>query len=673
MLPFHRFFRGGDRRQSRASAGNTVAFDYRAHGTALAGKRWLRNDAAVASATAQYDAWGNITDISFGAPGSLHSIGYLYDVADRRTQASLPDGTKWLYGYDRLSQVTSGERVDATTNAPVSGGSFRYAYDGIGNRTTSQDGSNADLRNYTANSLNQYTSIFSPGIIPIRGRADADAKVAVTTTIGGVSTTYLPDRSGQDFSLDIPVDNSSGAVTAAVQVDALKHDGTLDLDLHRRLSGDYTVSAATPEQPAYDADGNLLTCDGWTYTWNAQDRLVSATRETTRLEFNYDYLGRRFEKKVYENNVLTKHSLFIYDGFKQIAEYDALAANALANTYLWQPVGLDVPLLRNGGEFYVSDANKNIVALLDTTGQVTDTYVYDPFGNCTHSGSSTNSFQFSSEYYDAETGLVYYNYRYYCLDLGRWIKRDAIGESGGENLYGIKYNSTPNYFDYLGFWLPKDHRLITQIALVYIQHSFDSFNVSQKATDKIYKTIVEANIDTDSGSTKDNQAYHYCTAYSSNVISREESIMLYSNTLQSKFDEWRNNIIKGNCEEALKVLGILSHMLQDYYAHGVEYDKFLHQDYEKTNDIPGKDSIIGRIRGNPDNPVMDPVTYEINGFRGMHGGIFKVLLSSDINKIEPAYRADDLGYRRQMAIEFTTTKFRIMFPVWLAKCKCFYQ
>ncbi len=29
----------------------------------------------------------------------------------------------WLYG---------GERVDATTNAPVSGGSFRYAYDGIG-------------------------------------------------------------------------------------------------------------------------------------------------------------------------------------------------------------------------------------------------------------------------------------------------------------------------------------------------------------------------------------------------------------------------------------------------------------------------------------------------------------------------------------------------------------
>ena len=421
------------------------------------------------------------------------------------TQASLPDGTKWLYRYDRLSQVTSvlshlrtgknghcrassggrsvcirsmrtsppiqnllrhcllfarfhlrqhagGERVDATTNAPVSGGSFRYAYDGIGNRTTSQEGSSANLLQYSTNNLNQYVSIFSPGVIPIRGRADADAKVAVTTTVGGTSTTYVPDRDGQDFSIDIPVDNSSGAVTAAVQVDALKHDGTLDLDLHRRLSGDYTVPAATPELPAYDADGNLLSYDGWTYVWNAEDRLVSATRGTTRLEFNYDYMGRRFEKKVYENNVLVKHQKFVYDGFKQIAEYDALNSNVLANTYLWQPVGLDVPLLRNGGEFYVSDANKNIVALIGTTGSITDSYLYDPFGNCTHTGFSTNPFRFSSEFFDEETELVYYNYRYYSPTLGRWLSRDPVGEGYGLNLYGICFNQMTNITDVNGLY-----------------------------------------------------------------------------------------------------------------------------------------------------------------------------------------------------------------------------
>ena len=104
--------------------------------------------------------------------GEIHSIGYIYDMANRRTHMNLPDGTKWLYGYDRLSQVVSGTRVDAQ-DAPVSGQSYRYAYDGIGNRTTSQDGSTADLRSYSANSLNQYVSILSPGVIPIRGRAEA--------------------------------------------------------------------------------------------------------------------------------------------------------------------------------------------------------------------------------------------------------------------------------------------------------------------------------------------------------------------------------------------------------------------------------------------------------------------------------------------------------------------
>ena len=47
--------------------------------------------------------------------------------------------------------------------------------------------------------------------------------------------THVPARDGQGFSVDIPVDNSHGAVTATVRVDALKHDGQQASDLHRRL------------------------------------------------------------------------------------------------------------------------------------------------------------------------------------------------------------------------------------------------------------------------------------------------------------------------------------------------------------------------------------------------------------------------------------------------------
>jgi len=63
-------------------------------------------------------------------------------------------------------------------------------------------------------------------------------------------------------------------------------------------------------------------------------------------------------------------------------------------------------------------------------------------------------FRFSSEYHDSETGLVYYNYRYYSPDLGRWLNRDPIGERGGWNLYGMLGNRVINYWDRLGYYNP---------------------------------------------------------------------------------------------------------------------------------------------------------------------------------------------------------------------------
>ncbi len=87
-----------------------------------------------------------------------------------------------------------------------------------------------------------------------------------------------------------------------------------------------------------------------------------------------------------------------------------------------------------------------------------------------------------------------------------------------------------------------------------------------------------------------------------------------------------------------------------------------------------RDNIIDiELHGNPYKPVMDPVSYEFNGFRGMHGGITAILSSFDKNIIEPAYRAEDLKLRRQLAIEFTGARFKMMFPAWLAKCKCYYK
>jgi RHS repeat-associated protein len=59
-------------------------------------------------------------------------------------------------------------------------------------------------------------------------------------------------------------------------------------------------------------------------------------------------------------------------------------------------------------------------------------------------------FRFSSEYFDSETSLVYYNFRYYSPELGRWMSREKLGEGASWNLYMHTKNSPTLYWDYLG-------------------------------------------------------------------------------------------------------------------------------------------------------------------------------------------------------------------------------
>ena len=107
------------------------------------------------------------------------------------------------------------------------------------------------------------------------------------------------------------------------------------------------------------------------------------------------------------------------------------------------------------GKPHLTDANKNVCALVSESGEVVAKYDYTPFGKLVNTFNNPNSafrnpFLFSSEYFDEETGLVYYNYRYYNPELGRWMSQDPIGESGGYNLYAFVSNSSINLFDLYG-------------------------------------------------------------------------------------------------------------------------------------------------------------------------------------------------------------------------------
>ena len=98
----------------------------------------------------------------------------------------------------------------------------------------------------------------------------------------------------------------------------------------------YTV--VNSNQPTYDDDGNMLTNGNWIYTWNGENRMVQAVNGNTKLQFVYDYMGRRIEKKVFDGDNVVSHKRYVYDGYKQIEELDALNTTASGKT---QPIKTD--------------------------------------------------------------------------------------------------------------------------------------------------------------------------------------------------------------------------------------------------------------------------------------------------------------------------------------------
>jgi len=101
------------------------------------------------------------------------------------------------------------------------------------------------------------------------------------------------------------------------------------------------------------------------------------------------------------------------------------------------------------------DGNGNVTDLVGTNGSFVAKYQYDPYGNTIgKSGdlADVNHFRFSTKYTDSESGLVYYGFRFYVPEVGRWSGRDPIGESGGFLLYGFCANYALSFVDSFGLW-----------------------------------------------------------------------------------------------------------------------------------------------------------------------------------------------------------------------------
>lgn len=396
---------------------------------------------------------------------TVSSHAYTYDLLNRRTQASLEDGSVWKYDYNDRDELIGARRYWPDWS-PVSGQLFAYDYDNIGNRKTASAGGDANGWNlrqttYAANALNEYTSVTTPGYEDICG-------VAIGTN-GVTVNGNTADRKVEYFHREITIGNGSGP---------LWQDATV-------VSGGATnkgglVFPANSQTLTYDADGNLAFDGIWAYAWDGENRLVTMTMTNVagiaatnrlRLEFAYDFQGRRLQKKVSHWNagpwVLDSDSRFVYDGWNLLAILHSDLS--LQTSFMWgqdlsgtmdQAGGIGGLIMLtthaspNTNCFVSYDGNGNITALLDgAAGAVVARYEYSPYGEllrATGPIAKTNPFRFSTKYLDDESGLAYYGYRFYSPNLGRWLSRDTAGEGGGLNLHAFVLNGPTTGIDTLG-------------------------------------------------------------------------------------------------------------------------------------------------------------------------------------------------------------------------------
>jgi RHS repeat-associated protein len=182
----------------------------------------------------------------------------------------------------------------------------------------------------------------------------------------------------------------------------------------------------------YDNSGNLISevtgSNSKTYRWlnDGENRLMEVTvidtTGTHNIEYKYDYQGIRVAQVI--DGVETR---FLVDGLQThpqvLAEYDVVGNIKTSYTY-----GKELISQQQEGvqHYYLTDGLGSTKTLANESGQVTDRYLYDAFGNTLlHSGNSANTYQFAGEQRSIETGLDYLRARYYNPSTGRFISADA--------------------------------------------------------------------------------------------------------------------------------------------------------------------------------------------------------------------------------------------------------
>lgn len=396
-----------------------------------------------------YDARGNILTERRTIEGRAYQIAYRYDAADRLIGLTYPSGLNLAYTYDE-----QGRLLGVTANGQSVSSQIRYLP--FGPPESWIDGSgqvhhrsfDADYRLISLTAGAQQTFDYRLDLADnITEWIDAqDATQAQLFQYDALDRVVAAD--GPYGEITFSYDQVGNRLTRSIGADLTSY--RIDTDSHRLLS-------AGSRSFVYDAAGNLIQDDRFTYVYNQANRLAEVQQGGVVVaRYLYNAEGQRVVKRV---GGQTLH--FVYDlGGQLIGIYDPVAGD-LIEELIYRD---DVPIatVRDGLIYQiqvdhlgtprgVSDADQTLVWQWTSGPFGEGAPRQDPDGD---GQPFVLDLRFPGQYFDAETGRHYNYFRDYDPALGRYVQSDPIGIAGGLNTYLYAAANPVRYADPRGLMPP---------------------------------------------------------------------------------------------------------------------------------------------------------------------------------------------------------------------------
>ncbi|MFZ5597479.1 MAG: RHS repeat domain-containing protein [Bacillota bacterium] len=193
------------------------------------------------------------------------------------------------------------------------------------------------------------------------------------------------------------------------------------------------------------------------FTYDARNRLISAGSTS----YQYDAENNRISVA---DSVYKTQSHFVVNPNALLSQVLIQTDSSNNQTFYIYGLGL-IGQEGPGGAYYSYhfDRRGSTIALTDATGNVTDTFQYDPYGKMVnHIGTTFIPFMYNGRdgVMSDANGLYYMRARYYNPEIRRFINQDIylgkILEGQGLNRYAYIEGNPINGIDPLGLWFGVD-------------------------------------------------------------------------------------------------------------------------------------------------------------------------------------------------------------------------